>query len=413
MVLIRKGRWWSLGLSLILVLGLAFSVSARSITRLSAVPPLGKLKKFYQVKNFKLGGQYKIGDPKAYTFGGQGGKTLESVGRKPLRLAYIAVGTPKRNKKGQIINAVIVSSFWTGDATNMYLFWYAGQPGNGFARGPVIGPGQLIDTNKFYVVFLDALGLWGTSKPSDGLGLKFPQYNYFDMVQANYRLLRDHLKVARIRLATGVSMGAMQSYIWAVLHPEMVDAIMPVGGAIRSDVNLAWVFQLMIAAMKSDPVFMKTNGSYYRLPKAKHPNRGMMFAFSIAHQTLLPFDTRNKMGWKAVQQEVFYWHPKGAEGKKLLEKARDYDVNDMIRLNKAGYNYDLRPYLGKVKAKTLILHVKNDQWLRWMEAVSAARMIKGAGLAGYSSPLAHLGSFSAPNVLKKDVLAFFKKIGLK
>jgi hypothetical protein len=138
-----------------------------------------------------------------------------------------------------------------------------------------------------------------------------------------------------------------------------------------------------------------------------------MFAFSIAHQTVLAFDTRIKMGWKVVQQEVFYWHPKGTEGKKLLEKARDYDANDMIRLNKAGSSFNLLPYLKRLKAKTLILHVNNDQWLRWMAAVNAARMIKGAGLAGYSSPLAHLGSFAAPNVLKKDVLAFFKKIGLK
>lgn len=56
------------------------------------------------------------------------------------------------------------------------------------------------------MVMLDAIGLWGASKPSDGLAMKFPRYN--NIVQANYRLLKDHLKVGQVELATGVSMGA-------------------------------------------------------------------------------------------------------------------------------------------------------------------------------------------------------------
>ena len=91
----------------------------------------------------------------------------------------------------------MLSSYYSGDATNSYFFWYSGQPGNKFSKGAVVGPGELIDTDKYYVIFLDALGLWGTSKPSDGLGLKFPQYSYYDYVQANYRLLKDELGVGK------------------------------------------------------------------------------------------------------------------------------------------------------------------------------------------------------------------------
>ncbi len=56
----------------------------------------------------------------------------------------------------------------------MYNNWYAGQAGNAFSGGALVGPGLFFDTNRFYVIFLDALGLWGSSKPSDGLGRKFP-----------------------------------------------------------------------------------------------------------------------------------------------------------------------------------------------------------------------------------------------
>ena len=80
--------------------------------------------------------------------------------------------------------------YYSGDATDMYEQWVSGTTLSG---GPVIGPGRVIDTDRYYVVLVDPLGLWGASKPSDGLGQKFPQYSYQDMVQATYRLLRDHL----------------------------------------------------------------------------------------------------------------------------------------------------------------------------------------------------------------------------
>ena len=176
---------------------------AEPITRNSGQAELDGLKKYYTVPNFRLGGEYEVGAEATYEFGGKGGVTLESLVNSPLKLGYIAVGTPKRDKDGKITNAVLISSYWSGDSTWCYFFWYDGQKGNSFSEGPVVGPGKMIDTNKFYVVFADALALWGTSKPSDGLGMKFPKYSCYDMVQANYRLLKDHLGVSKVKLATG------------------------------------------------------------------------------------------------------------------------------------------------------------------------------------------------------------------
>jgi hypothetical protein len=145
---------------------------------------------------------HEIRNPVQYEFGGKGGVSLESVGAGPLRTAYIATGTPQHDEQGRISSAVIVNAYYLGDSTWCYSYWYDGLAGNDFSLGPaVVGPGKLIDTNRYYVVFLDALGLWGASKPSDGLGLNFPQYTMFDMVQANYRLLKDELNISRVRLA--------------------------------------------------------------------------------------------------------------------------------------------------------------------------------------------------------------------
>jgi homoserine O-acetyltransferase/O-succinyltransferase len=173
----RSQRSWQSACVPILV-ALLFLCSAAlaqapSVTALSGVPELAPLKNFYSIPNFHIGGQYDLANEALFERGGKGGVTLESLGQPPLRVSYIAVGTPQRDKDGKIVNAVVISSYYSGDAATMYDFWYDGQKGNAFSKGAVVGPGKLIDTDKCYVIFLDALGLWGTSKPSEGLGMKF------------------------------------------------------------------------------------------------------------------------------------------------------------------------------------------------------------------------------------------------
>jgi len=406
-------RWLFAILFVLVLVASAASAYAEPITRLSGVPDLASLKQYYSVPNFVIGGKYDMGKPSAFELGGVGGVTLESLGREPLRLSYIAVGAPERDKHGKIVNAVIISAYYSGDSAFMYSYWYDGQKGNAFAEGPVVGPGKLIDTDKYYVIFLDALGLWGTSKPSDGLGMKFPRYSILDCVQANYRLLKDHLGVARVKRATGVSIGGTQSYVLAAMHPDFVDAIMPIEGCTAADPVMRWLFALMTAAMQSDPVWQRTGGDYYNLPKDQHPNKGMMFGWSVLGETGLSFDFQVKQPWDEVKKDVFYWGPQGDEGANLISKGKDFDVDDLIFRNQAIDIYDINDQLGRMKAKTLILHVKNDQWLRYVLAEETASKIDGAKLVGYEHPLAHYAGFRAPNVCKDEVMAFFKEIGMK
>ncbi len=386
----------------------------KPVTRLSGVRSLEKLKRFHYVPDFKMGGTYHIGDEASYEYGGEGGTTLESLGAGPLRTAYIAVGTPERDNLGRTKNAIIINSYYSGDSAWVYYFWHEGQGGTDFSLGPVVGPGRTIDTDRYYVVFLDALGLWGASKPSDGLGMRFPRYTLLDCVQANYRLLVDELNVARVRLATGMSMGAIQSYAWAVLHPGYVDAIMPIGGSTSpaKDPVLRWIFDLMTAALKSDPVWRETRGDYYHLPKNKHPAHGMMFGWSILMHNGLDLDFRIEQGWDEVRKEVFSWEPRQGQGALLRDKAREYDVNDLLVRNDMQSALDLDEHLDKITARTLVLHVENDLWLRVGMARQSAARIPGARFASFPSPLAHYAVFRAPNVLKDEVRSFFREAGL-
>ncbi|WP_222623005.1 alpha/beta hydrolase [Ramlibacter cellulosilyticus] len=400
-------RWLA---PLLAVLWFAASAQAQQpLTPRSVVADLDRLKQTYEVRNFRIGGKYDLADGKAWENGAPGGTTLESLGAAPARTAYMALGTPKRNAQGEIVNAIVINSYYSGDATAMYNNWVAGQAGNGFSGGALVGPGLLFDTNRFYVVFVDALGLWGASKPSDGLGRKFPVYSYYDVVQLNYRLLRDHLKVAKVVLSTGASMGATQAYYWGLMHPEMVAAVMPIGGATATDGEgpvAAWTFQLAKAALESDPVWVATNGDYYRLPKEQHPNKGVEFHWSMLSITGYDLNYRQSLGWDAVSKEVFSWEadPRmGANaGSNLKNLAKVFDGVDLWYRDTVGEIHNINALLPQMKARTLVVHVDNDQWLISDKARAAAQAIPGGQYVGLSDPTAHYAVFKAPNVLRTN-----------
>jgi homoserine O-acetyltransferase len=383
---------------LLLLIGTSLA-AAQPFTRRSSQVQHDGLKKYYEISDFKLGGKYDLAEPSKWENGGEGGTTLESLNGGKLRTAYIAIGTPRRNTAGEITNAVIINSYYSGDSTDMYEQWVKGAALSGGV--PIIGPGRPIDTDRYYVVMVDPLGTWGASKPSDGLGSKFPQYSYFDMVQANYRLLRDHLKVAHAALATGVSMGGTQTYVWGVMHPEYVSAIMPIGGTTQSDAEDPvgnWTFQLMTAAIESDPVWQATQGNYYNLPKEKHPQAGVAFGWSVLGLTGYDFGYRTTQSFAAVQPEVFYWEPPNDKaGTSVTSRAKLYDAVDLVWRNRVGEIHNLNPYLGRIQARTLVMHITNDQWLNFKLAEKAVERIPGAELIAEESPVAHYGVFSIIN----------------
>lgn len=387
-------------------------------TPASAVARHDALKKYFEIPNFRIGGSYDLtADPATWRDGGKGGTTLESLGSGPLRTAYIDMGTPIRNEAGEIINAIVISPHYSGDATAMYDFWTAQENGNALSDGPVVGPGLVIDTNKYYVVFLDPIGLWGASKPSEGLGRKFPQYSYFDMIQANYQLLRDHLKVANVHLATGVSMGATQSWVWGAMYSPsgFVDAILPIGGTTSSDGGDPigqWTFRLAQAAIESDPIYRETGGMFYDRPKEEHPLRGLQFMWSILQSTGFDFQFRSAQPWETVEREVFFWEPTGNQTAAFIARTKNEDPNDYWYRNAGGFSYNINDQLERIKARTLVIHIENDNWLMVANALASAKKVPGAGFLSFTDPTAHYGVFKAPNVLKDQVKSFVDNTAL-
>ena len=87
--------------------------------------------------------------------------------------------------------------------------------------GELFGAGQPLDASKYYIIIPDGIGHGKSSKPSDGMKTAFPKYNYDDMVDAQYRLVKEGLGIKHLRLVIGNSMGGMHTWIWGVKYPDM------------------------------------------------------------------------------------------------------------------------------------------------------------------------------------------------
>ena len=132
---------------------------------------------------------------------------------------------------------------------------------NASFAGELFGPGQPLDANRYFIILPDALGAGKSSKPSDGLRAGFPKYNYDDIVQAQYRLVTEHLGLRRLRLVLGSSAGGMQTWLWGVTHPDFMDALVALPRSRSKLPGRNWITRrMLIDTIRNDPEW---NGGNY------------------------------------------------------------------------------------------------------------------------------------------------------
>lgn len=256
--------------------------------------------------------QAQEGDVSLRDFRFHDGRTLPV-----LKIHYTTLGTPRRDTAGRISNAVMVLH-GTGGSGQQFL-----QPQ--FAD-ELYGPGQPLDLARYYVILPDGIGHGKSSKPSDGLRMRFPQYNYVDMVEAQRSLL-EKLGVRRLRLLMGTSMGCMHGFVWGERHPQMVRAMMPMACLpVRiAGHNRMWR-KAAIEGIKADPAWQ---GGEYR----SQPVLGLRTAVSLLQVA----------GFAPLYLQKAYPTPDAADAYITERIARDLptrDANDLIYQLAASYDYD-------------------------------------------------------------------------
>jgi homoserine O-acetyltransferase len=261
------------------------------------------------------------------------GGTLERV-----KIHYATLGTPHRNAKGEIDNAVLVLH-WSGGDSRVLL-------SPAFTQA-LFSPGRPLDAKRYYLIFPDSVGHGQSSKPSDGLKARFPDYDYGDIVDLQHKLVTETLGIKRLHAILGLSMGGMNAWQWAQAYPDMMDGVMPVVSLPIpvSGRNLLWR-RMVIDAIRSDPDWK--NGDYTQ------PPRGWVHGFRVLRMMI---DSAS-----ALQQQV----PDGAAADKFLATTRTQaeagDPNDILYSLKSSFSYDPEPKLPEIKAKVFALNFSDDEF---------------------------------------------------
>ena len=171
-------------------------------------------------------------------------------------------------ESGEVIpNMVVCYETWgqpTAFGNNAVLLCH-GSGGDRLRMGAYLGPGKPFDTNRFWVIAVDAIGSGGSSKPStSGLGSRFPRVTIRDMVRAQCLLLTHGLGLNGLACVAGPSMGGYQAIEWAATYPAFVRrAVSIIGSALRSQQQAA-ISAAIEAAIAADPRW--NGGDYTELP---------------------------------------------------------------------------------------------------------------------------------------------------
>lgn len=255
-----------------------------------------------------------------------------------LKIHYTTLGTPQRDAKGLVTNAVMILHGTGGTGKQFFQPQFAGE---------LYGSGQPLDTGKYYVILPDNIGHGGSSKPSDGLRMTFPRYDYDDMVRAQYRLLTEKLGVKSLKLILGTSMGCMHAFVWGETYPGFAERLAPFAcqPVEIAGENRMWR-ALSIDAIKADPLWK--DGNYTDPPLSGLRTAATLVMIAGANPYALQAQYPTRVAAEKYKDEAF---------------ARTFgrgDANDTIYQLDSSRNYNPWPTLEKISVPVLWINSADD-----------------------------------------------------
>jgi homoserine O-acetyltransferase len=211
----------------------------------------------------------------------------------------------------------------------------------------LFGPGQLLDIDRYYIILPDNVGHRKSSKPSDGMHARFPQYDYDDMVRAQYDLLTQGLGVNHLRLILGTSMGCMHSWVWGETYPDFMDALMPLAclPVELAGRNRLWR-KMVIEGTRQDPDWR--NGDYTAEPRAVVQIDADFLMIAGSAPILMQKNLPTREQTDKYLDENF---------KRITATL---DANDFLYAVSASSNYNPWPNLGTITVPVMFVNSADD-----------------------------------------------------
>lgn len=267
---------------------------------------------------------------KDYTF--KSGEHMAEV-----KLHYYTLGTPQRDASGRVRNAVLILHGTGGSGKQFQTPNFA---------GVLFGPGQLLDAAKYFIILPDNVGHGGSSKPSDGLHMRFPHYEYDDMIDLQYRLLTQGLGVNHLRLVMGTSMGGMHTWLWAEQHPDFIDAALPLASQpIEIAGRNRMMRRMIMDDIRNSPDW--NNGEYTRQPNGLSDALGILLLMGSAPVRMQKEEPTREKADEVLENYV-------ARGMKTT------DANDMLYYFDSSRNYNPEPQLDKITVPLTAINSADD-----------------------------------------------------
>jgi len=260
------------------------------------------------------------------------GETLPEI-----RIHYRTVGTPRPGPDGRVSNGVLILHGTGGTGRHFLSDQFAGR---------LFGRGQPLDATRYFIILPDNLGHGASTKPSDGLRMKFPRYGYTDLVRLQYRLVTEGLHLTHLHLVMGTSMGGMHSWMWGYMYPDFMDGLVPLASVPTQIAgrNRMWRKALM-DCIRNDPSW--EGGNYTAQPRGLADAIGFLLIATsspLQWQKLMP--TRDAADAWLTEQ--------------VTARMASTDANDMLYYFQASEDYDPSPHLDVITAPLLAINSADD-----------------------------------------------------
>src|SRR6266850_3802385 len=271
-----------------------------------------------------------------------GDLTLES-GQviRDFAISYVTHGTLNAKKSNAILMVTALS-------------------GNHHRLDFLIGPGKALDPTKYFIICTDAISNGLTTSPSNSKAqprMQFPKFAIRDMVESQYRLLKEKFGIDHVVAVVGPSMGGMQVLQWGVSHPDYMDALVAMVPLAKTPAWTVAVLEASRKAIMNDAAWKDGN---YDAPPEKGIRLWRDILNLLAARTPDMYSAQFKNGLDALpwmeQQETSVM--KAFDANDWIYQTWAYERHDVGTTPQFGG--DTVKALASIKAKTLILTGTKD-----------------------------------------------------